>query len=224
MQRKNCLLLRWGPFPVSSCCSGYRINTRAQGSRVLQSKVRITRLELRLNFFEGNKISSETLHLADRAGASFFLWPMLLLLWSKSVSMFHRKAYEMLTTQDHMYQTLWEISWHCDPPYCKIFQSQAMVRLLWLGAMQTQAATRREMRCQTIVTSVKRPGSPPPRYSPPEEHNSFAQKTRSERSKTCQWPAIGKMAQEGGHCLDTWSTHLLMVTFNFCELTHFLPV
>ena len=55
-----------------------------------------------------------------------------------------------------------------------------------------------EMRCQTIVTSVKRPGSPPPRYSPPEEHNSFAQKTRSERSKTCQWPAIGKMAQEGG--------------------------
>ena len=24
--------------------------------------------------------------------------------------------------------------------------------------------------------------------------------------------------------LDTWSTHLLLVTFNFCELTHFLPV
>ena len=28
----------------------------------------------------------------------------------------------------------------------------------------------------------------------------------------------------GGHCLDTWFTHLLMVTFDFCELTHFLPV
>ena len=55
-----------------------------------------------------------------------------------------------------------------------------------------------EMRCQTIVTSVKRPGSPPPRYSPPEGHNSFAQKTRSESSKICQWLAIGKMAQEGG--------------------------
>ena len=60
--------LWWGPFPVYSCCSGYRINTGAQGSRVLQSKVRITRLELRLNFFEGNKISSDTLHLAGRAG------------------------------------------------------------------------------------------------------------------------------------------------------------
>ena len=114
--------------------------------------------------------------------------------------MVHTKAYEMLTTQDHIYQTIWEISWHCDPPFSKIFQSQAMVCLLWIrvGAKQSQAAARREMRCQTIVTSVKRPGSPPPRYSPPEEHNSFAQKTRSERSKICQWPAIDKMAQEGG--------------------------